>query len=196
MNIYLPIFTFVGILVLLIYVLRDFKKQKTNHILERIVKYSFFVYLIIVAHLTIGFFNFPLVHRPVIIQPIPFFFLKAWKVANEMGTWFLLNSIKVSFYNLIMLMPLGVYLVVIFGKPLKISTYITFGTSFLIESLQLTFSYIGILDGRSFDVDDLILNTLGGVLGSMIGLILVKKTKVSLMFKNLRHKKISTKKIS
>lgn len=190
MNIYLPLVSILGTLSFLIYIIFDFINQKTTHLIKRIAKYSFFVYLIAVAHLTIGFFNFPLVDRPVLIQLVPFFFIKAWLLAGESGTWFLLNSIKLSMYNLIMLTPLGIYLIVLFGKSIKSSIKIIFFTSLLIESLQLIFCYIGLLDGRSFDVDDLILNTLGGALGSIIGAYILNKFRFSSFPKTTTNKKI------
>jgi glycopeptide antibiotics resistance protein len=69
-------------------------------------------------------------------------------------------------FNGILLLPLGVYLRYYFKKDLKTTILITFLVSLFFEITQLTGLY-GIYNApyRLFDVDDLFLNTLGGVIG-------------------------------
>ena len=89
--------------------------------------------------------------------------------------WRLLVSVKLTFFNFILLLPLGVYLVVIFGiKNMKSAITILFLTTLLIESYQVLFSYFGLIRSRIFDVDDIMLNSLGGMLGFLITLLSVK----------------------
>lgn len=81
-----------------------------------------------------------------------------------------------AFFNLLLLMPLGVYLRYFFqtrkawGKALLI----TFIVTLIYEVTQLTGIY-GIYDCayRLFDVDDLMLNTVGGILGFFFAPILL-----------------------
>lgn len=80
------------------------------------------------------------------------------KYRNRVGTLsFLINV----FGNVLAFIPLGFFLPALFGKEQKLFlvTAESFIFSLLVEIVQL-FSYTG-----SFDVDDIILNTLGGFLG-------------------------------
>ncbi len=62
-----------------------------------------------------------------------------------------------------MLMPLGIYLSVFFKRKGKNKPFLTIlMTSVLIEILQLILTYSGFIMGRGFNVDDIIVNTLGG----------------------------------
>lgn len=72
-------------------------------------------------------------------------------------------------FNGILLTPLGIYLRYYFKKDLKKTLLITFLVSLFFELTQLTGLY-GIYNApyRLFDVDDLMLNTLGGFLGYLI----------------------------
>lgn len=118
-----------------------------------------------------------IVNSTVTFQYIPFYFFGDWidhYHANGMD-WRLLNSMKLTFFNFILLLPLGVYLVVIFGiKNMKSAITILFLTTLLIESYQVLFSYFGLIRSRIFDVDDIMLNSLGGMLGFLITLLSVK----------------------
>ena len=92
---------------------------------------------------------------------------------------------KLSFYNLIMLFPLGVYLSLIFNvKNLKKAIIILFLSSLFIEVNQLIFGYLGFLSGRTFNVDDLMLNTLGGALGFMVFKMMKKMYTFKSILKN------------
>jgi Glycopeptide antibiotics resistance protein len=70
---------------------------------------------------------------------------------------FLLNVVG----NMVAFMPCGFFLPVVSrrGKKWYNATWLCFGLSLCIETVQLLFK-VG-----SFDVDDLLLNTIGGVLG-------------------------------
>lgn len=68
--------------------------------------------------------------------------------------------------NIIMFMPLGMYLHYYFGKSLKQSILISFGVSLFFEVSQLTgLFFLYPRNYRLFDVNDLINNTLGGCCG-------------------------------
>ena len=101
------------------------------------------------------------------IQLIPFFFVgDLINQYNSSGfNWFFWNAVKLSFYNILLLLPLGVYLSMYKVSSIKRATFIIFLVSFAIESMQVLLSYFGYIFPRSFNVDDLILNTLGGIVG-------------------------------
>ena len=68
-----------------------------------------------------------------------------------------------------MLLPLGVYLAILYNiKRLKKVILIIFMTSLTIEIYQFILGYYGFVFARSFNIDDLLLNTLGGALGYIV----------------------------
>lgn len=77
-------------------------------------------------------------------------------------------------FNVILLIPFGVYLRYYFNKDLKTVILLTFLMSLFYEITQITGVY-GIYSRpyRLFDVDDLILNTFGGFLGYYITPLIV-----------------------
>lgn len=78
--------------------------------------------------------------------------------------------------NILMFIPFGAFLPIYFGRFWKMSTTVLAGAfmSFSIEVLQL-FTF------RLTDIDDLIMNTLGTLLGYGIGAIIVHKQKERLV---------------
>ncbi len=72
--------------------------------------------------------------------------------------------------NLFLLTPLSVLLSIIWNKcrQFKWCFVFCFLTSFLIETLQLVENILGVAIGRICDIDDLILNSIGAVIGYSI----------------------------
>ncbi|MCF7619728.1 VanZ family protein [Bacillus sonorensis] len=88
-------------------------------------------------------------------------------IINTFSTGFISTIITQIGGNLILLFPFGFLLPLIIEnfKSLKRIIFLGFLTSLLIETLQFTLSlWIG-FTYRSFDVDDLLLNTIGSVIG-------------------------------
>lgn len=155
---------------MILYVLIDFISNKTKNIISRVIFYSFIFYLLNVVQVTTGGIIFPPQNdsAPVLMQLIPFYFIGDWIniYRNNGFDWFFWNSVKLSFYNLIMLAPFGVYLLLLFkSKRISKSILTVFLVSLTIESSQLILGYLGFVRSREFDIDDLILNTLGGTIG-------------------------------
>ncbi|MGG0095166.1 VanZ family protein [Bacillus subtilis] len=92
---------------------------------------------------------------------IPFYFFV--DIYHEGLQYYVIRSIG---GNLILLMPVGLLFPLLFNKSNVKRILLTgFFISLFIELIQLSFSvYIGTIY-RSFDVDDLILNTLGTLIG-------------------------------
>ena len=162
----------IGVAFLAIYIIFDMIKNKHRNILKRVVFYSFLIYIISVLHVTLGLISFsskPMAHSiQWYLQLKPFYFLgDLVGLYNHNGLdWFFWNSIKLSFYNFILLFPLGVYLSLFHVKSMKKAVFFIFVVTLTIEVLQLLLSYGGFLMlHRKFNVDDLILNTAGGVIG-------------------------------
>lgn len=184
----------IGTLFLFIYIIIDSFKNKRNNLIRRLIFYSFIFYLINVAHFTIGGIVVPPQKEvsAINIQIIPFYFIKDIFHIYKMNgiNWFFWNAIKLSFYNFILLIPLGIYLSLIFKETsLKNVIFISFIVSLTIELIQLLLTYMGLLIGRSFDVDDLLLNTVGGAIGFVI-IELIKKFFIEKMRKyHIEHVK-------
>ena len=89
-----------------------------------------------------------------------------WKHRDQLGMYAFLNLAG----NILGFVPAGFFIPMLWGKrrSFLFSICVTFELSLVLEILQLCFR-VG-----SFDVDDLILNTLGGILGFVL-LILVGK---------------------
>ena len=100
------------------------------------------------------------------------------------GVFLLCNILDLLIYSIIMFLPLGFLIPLIWKRyrnPLKIFM-IGFGFSLSIELCQL-------FNRRNTDIDDLMMNTLGAVIGYFIW----KLTKR--LFKNINHKSISLSKL-
>ncbi|MED3647417.1 VanZ family protein [Halalkalibacterium halodurans] len=162
------IFAFLSI----IYIVIDLFRNKGKRFGRRVIFYSFLFYLTGVIHVTIGELTFPSqqTYQGQLIQLIPFYFIYDFIVVKQnAGNWFLMNAIKLSFYNVLLLLPLGVYVSLLFKvNRLSRAALILFSTSLLIEVTQLTLSSFGFVWARSFNVDDLLLNTIGGVIGFVV----------------------------
>lgn len=157
----------IGLLGLILYIIIDFISQRGQHIIKRLIFYSFLFYLLNVMQVTTGYLYFPPIDRYVSIQPIPFFFAYDLVQYYQRGglDWWFWNAFMHSFHNFIMLLPLGIYLPLLFNvRKIKKVALILFYTTLTIECYQLLFSYIGIAY-RTFNVDDILLNTIGGLLG-------------------------------
>jgi glycopeptide antibiotics resistance protein len=169
----------IGTLGLTLYMVYDVVKHRTQRLLKRMVFYSFIFYVVYVLQLTTGGIMIPqneeLGH--LIIQWIPFRFVADWvSLYSSHGMdWFFWNAVKLTIFNLILLFPFGVYLSVLFNLgTAKQAAAVLFLVTLFIETGQLVLSYLGLIFPRSFDVDDLILNTLGGVIGFKISELLFK----------------------
>lgn len=77
----------------------------------------------------------------------------------------IINSLEFSqcIFNAIMFMPLGILLPLMIHKKIKMKYFILlcFIASLSIEFLQITGTYFGLIS-RSFDVNDIIFNVMGG----------------------------------
>jgi len=148
-------------------------RRKQNSFLQVTVQASFFIYVFAVLQLTGYFILFKEIsshgwwdkmneridtHDRVNLEP--------FKTIDIYQTWG-----KQILGNFVMLLPLGIYLPLIYKRLRKAYNFfvvllICFLVSVGIELLQLATSY------RSTDVDDVILNTLGGCTGFIIYLLI------------------------
>lgn len=110
------------------------------------------------------------------INIIPFrflydYFLGAKKIGFFLGTkYFLINTVG----NIALFIPFGFFISVLTKKNLFRVFIFSFSLSLLIEILQFIQMYFHIVELRTTDIDDVILNTIGGVLGLVLNHYLVK----------------------
>ncbi|MEU0522011.1 VanZ family protein [Streptosporangium sp. NPDC006007] len=84
--------------------------------------------------------------------------------------------------NILLLLPLGYLVPVIWNvKGVHRLAFIAFGVSLLVEMAQLVISQAIGYTYKIFDVDDIILNTFGGIMGYILYVALVPLIRVSEM---------------
>ncbi|WP_301108128.1 VanZ family protein [Sporosarcina sp.] len=172
------------------------RKSAVNNIIEQIISFGFVLYLFVL-------------HRFVTIIYIPYYFTQEYignpyinfdrinlipfkTIYNDLfGTIVAPVTVMQTFGNLFLLLPLAFSLLVlqIVTKKRKVAIIVFFTTLF-IETFQLVENLIesGYLysegGGRAVDIDDLILNTLGGIIGIFL---FIFYQKVFMKNKLLRH---------
>ncbi len=170
-------FPIIALLFTLPYIIFQYRKYGSIPLLRGLVVYSFILYLISAYFLII----LPLPSKEFVMnlktpstQLIPFTFIKDFientsLVITNPNSY--LKALKEPFfyqvlYNIFLTMPFGIYLRYYFKCSMKKTILSTFLLSLFFELTQLSGLY-GIYPRsyRLFDVDDLMINTLGGFLG-------------------------------
>lgn len=165
-------FPFLAFLITIPFILRQYHKYGSINKLRVLIIYSFILYVICVYFLAI----FPLPDKDNIdmnsptSQLVPFNFIVdiIKESSNMKSIWdvFLNSSVYTVLFNILMFIPFGMYLRYYFKYSLKKTILLSFIFSLFLEVTQLTGLYfIYPHPYRLFDVDDLIINTLGGILG-------------------------------
>jgi len=175
-----------------IYIIFMKRKKSPIKILHTAVIFSFAVYL----QFAYSFIIFPFPENSISISGkdwLGYFQLKPFNFFNRMinsykffGSWGKVMKVEYdAFLNILLTIPFGLYLCC-FKKNLKQTIIATFCLSLFFEVSQITaLFFIFTSPYRSFDIDDLIMNTLGGLCG--YGLyILFLKSQVRLKT-TLRH---------
>ena len=173
-------FPLIAFLITLPYVIYNYHKYGSVMGMRILIVYSFILYLICVYFLVI----LPLPARGEMaamtgprMQLVPFSFVgdiirEADVTISEPLSWLSLIANRAFFqvvFNVVMTVPFGVYLRYYFGCSLKRTALLTFLLSLFFELTQLSGLYfIYPRNYRLFDVDDLMANTLGGVMGYLM----------------------------
>lgn len=178
------VFPLVALLFTIPFILVEYHKYGSINFLRSLIVYSFILYLITVYFLII----LPLPNKETIIKPtgemiklVPFGFIKDFIressfVLTNPHTY--LKALKepcfyIVIFNIFMTIPFGMYLRYYFKCNMKKTIVLSFILSLFFELTQLSRLYfVYPYQYRVFDVDDLLMNTLGGLLGFLImGLI-------------------------
>ena len=179
-------FPFIAFLITLPYVLKEYHKYGSVYWYRALIIYSFILYLLTAYFLVI----LPLPSREEVMalttpttQLIPFNFItdfinNSGFVLNDFSTY--ITALKssqfiVPIFNIILTIPFGAYLHYYFKFSFKKTVLWSFLLSLFFELTQVTGLYFIYPRGyRLFDVDDLILNTFGGLIGYFVGSLLLK----------------------
>lgn len=174
------VFPFIAFILTIPFLIYHYRKYGAIHFLKSIVFYSLILYLITAYFLVI----LPLPSISEVsemtkstVQLVPFSFIDDIKnilqipIDNIQNILNVINNPQVYtiIFNLLLLVPFGIYLRYYFKKKCFKTTIYSFLLSLFFELTQLSGLY-GIYPRpyRLFDVDDLIINTLGGLLGYLI----------------------------
>lgn len=168
------------------YMISQYHKYGAIHTFRTLIIYSFILYLLTAYFLVI--LPLPTISEVAQLttprtQLIPFSFIADFITHtsfqwNDPSTY--LQALKEPYfyqviYNLILTIPFGIYLRYYFKCNFKKTVLFTFCLTLFFEVTQLTGLY-GIYprNYRLFDVDDLMINTLGGVVGYFLAGMLQK----------------------
>ncbi len=173
------VFPLIALLFTIPFVLQQYHKYGSIHKLRVLIIYSFILYFICIYFLVI----LPLpkrdtvVWKPDRVRIVPFQFIMdfikdtSFRINNP-STYFkalLEPCFYTVIFNVFMFVPFGMYLRYYFRCNFKKVMGCSFLLSLFFEVTQLTGLYfIYPYPYRIFDVDDLIINTLGGILGYLL----------------------------
>ena len=179
-------FPFFAFLFTLPFILTQYHKYGSISLLKSFIIYMFIFYIICAYFLVI--LPLPTIEEVRILstpktQLIPFKFImdfiKETSLEITSPSTYLLAIKESCFYipvfNIFLTIPYGIFLRYYLKCNLKQTTIYTFILSLFFELTQLTGLYfIYPRSYRLFDVDDLILNTLGGIIGYLIAKPIIK----------------------
>ena len=170
-------FPFIAFLFTFPYIIYNYRKYGSVLSFRILIVYSFILYLLCVYFLVI----LPLPSIDEVarmtgprIQSVPFMFIRDIFQESDfhlrdVSTWITLIKNKAFFqvfFNFIMIIPFGIYLRYYFRCGFRRTFLFSFLLSLFFELTQLTGLYFLYPRGyRLFDVDDLLINTLGGIAG-------------------------------
>ena len=173
----LILFPIIAFFITLPYLIIEYHKYGAVPLLRSVIVYTFILYLLAAFLLVI----LPLPSKEAVLkmptrspQLVPFTFIKDIMVTTNLNlknpstylSFLKTPTVYTVIFNLFVLFPFGVYLHYYFEKKWYQVLIMSFCLSLFFEITQLTgifFIYPKVY--RLFDVDDLMINTLGGMLG-------------------------------
>ncbi|MDD7794110.1 VanZ family protein [Clostridium sp. 'White wine YQ'] len=181
-------------LVIIIEIFRYFKVKSQN---KKFINYKevsivlLFIYFIVLISITLLPFYINLSHRAMLDRPEPNIVPVFNTIKDMVNTPLGERHYMIEFWvvnilgNLMLLAPLSVLAPIITNKfrSYRSVTLLCFSVSLLIESLQYISYFFG--NFRSVDIDDVILNTLGALIGFFVFKLLNNKVIDSYIEKQL-----------
>lgn len=179
-------FPFIALIISIPFILIQYHKFGSISFFKSLVIYSFTLYFVCAYFLVI--LPLPDVNEVALLttprmQLVPFSFINDFVqntslVITNIHTYF--GALKetyffVPMYNILLTLPFGIYLRYYFKCNMKKVILYSFLLSLFFELTQLSGLYFVYPRGyRLFDVDDLLLNTLGGIIGYLIAAPIIK----------------------
>ena len=168
------LFPFIALLISVPFILREYHNYGSISFMRFLIIYSFAFYLLCAYFLII--LPLPSISDVASLdiprtQLIPFKFIYDLVFDTSFNIKKLMNlsSFYVPLFNILLTIPFGMYLRYFFKYDLKKTILASFLLSMFFELTQLSGLYfIYPRNYRLFDVDDLILNTFGGICGYII----------------------------
>lgn len=174
------VFPFIALLFTLPFILHQYHNYGSINKLRVLIIYSFILYMICIYFLVI----LPLPDRNEVTTKLgdmmrirPFSFIEdiikeSTFVLSDPSTYLKALTqpcVYTVLYNILMTVPFGMYMRYYFECDVKRTVALSFTLSLFFELTQLTGLYF-IYPGpyRFFDVDDLLMNTLGGLIGYLL----------------------------
>ena len=176
------VFPVIALILTLPYIIVQYFKYGSVSFLRSLILFTFFFYMLCAYFLVI----MPLPHRYEVgpgreLNLVPFKFVEKFRAEtvlniHDSSTYVAAlrqECVYVVLFNVLLTMPFGMYMKYYFKKNLIVTTFLTFCLSAFFEFTQYTGLYF-IYQGsyRICDVDDLIQNTAGGILGYILMSIL------------------------
>lgn len=176
-----------GLFILGIICTINFNKIKKLKRIDKFILISFYVYLI--SLFSVVFFPIPL----YLLQEKHHFLISNYMNLVPFKTILIVikrNQIQLI-GNILLLMPLGIYYPLLIKKRIKIKKVFVLGFSitFIIEIIQLLSSLIIRVPYRIFDIDDIICN----LIGMIVGFILFKLSLFFLQDSNINSNYLEKK---
>jgi glycopeptide antibiotics resistance protein len=158
------------VITLIIYIPLRFIYRKKHKITKNLSREITFLLLIVYVESILYLTLFPTtsgVSNHVSINLIPFKTINMYINFHHNFTLQVINLLG----NIVVFIPIGIFALLLL-KRVTFSTvfFIGLSSTLFIEFMQLVLSINGVIS-RSFDVDDLILNTIGVIIGYVIGII-------------------------
>lgn len=172
------VFPILALVLTLPYIIVQYFRYGSVSFLRSLIVYTFIFYLLCAYFLVI----MPLPHRWEVgpgreVNLVPFKFIEKFRAEtvlniHDSSTYLAAmrqECVYVVLFNVLMTMPFGMYMRYYFKQGFLVTTLLTFALSAFFEFTQYTGLYF-IYEGsyRICDVDDLIQNTAGGILGYIL----------------------------
>ncbi|MDL2238405.1 VanZ family protein [Christensenellaceae bacterium OttesenSCG-928-K19] len=150
-----------------------FSRKKRDNLKHLFLVFLYGIFFILVMAITVFPLCIGLEQGNCSINLVPIYYLVGGFVTNvEYRSLFIaIRQIVISVgANIIMFIPLGILSGLLFKKFQRFGCALLLGVlvSLSIEIIQLIGSYIGIMEIRIFDVNDIIFNALGCIIGYFI----------------------------
>ncbi len=180
------LFPFIAFIFTIPFILYNYHKYGSIHFFRVLIIYSFILYLITIYFLVIlplPTFEEALKNSGPYINLYPFKFVKDFiretpLIWNDVSTYLktiMDSSFYVVAFNILMFIPLGMYLKYYFKCSFRKTIFYSILLSLFFELTQLSGLYFIYPNPyRLCDVDDLIINALGGIIGYLIMSLLDK----------------------